>query len=156
MSTQLTDKYPLDFEAIFKGQHITQQELEQITGKKAGTDEYQFALLGLQQQIQNKTNCTVKISNKYELQVLTDEEASRHNYKLFVQNMRSMRTRFDLNASVDVSELSDEQRPKHERNLVVQGLYIQALAQTRKQIAVSGHKRTLPAKTKEISDTASS
>lgn len=146
MSTSLTSKYPLDFDALFKGQYITQAELEKITGKTAGTDEYQFALLSLQSQIQSETSCTVKISNKYELRVLTDEEASRHNYKLFLQNIRGMRSRFELNTAVDTAELSDEQKGKHERNLVVQSMYIQAITRTAKQIAIEGHKRRLPGK----------
>lgn len=150
MSALLTDKYPIDFEAIFKGQLITVEELQKITGKKPGTDEYQFALLSLQSAIQNKTSCTVKIQNKFELLVLTDEEASRHNHKLFLQNVRGMRSRFDLNAAVDVGELSDEQRAKHERNLVVQSLYIQAITTTAKQIAVEAHKRKLPSKPAEL------
>lgn len=148
MSAVLTDKYPLDFDAIFKGQVITQAELEQITGKKSGTDEYQFALLSLQSMIQEKTSCTVKISNKVELKVLTDEEASQHNYKLFLQNVRGMRSRFELNTAVDVAELSEGQRTKHERNLVVQSLYVQAITTTAKQIAVESHKRRLPGRVK--------
>jgi hypothetical protein len=149
MSAALTDKYPLDFDAIVKGQVITQAELEQITGKRPGTDEYQFALLSLQQMIQEKTSCTVKICSKVELKVLTDEEASQHNHKLFLQNVRGMRSRFELNTAVDMGELSEGQRAKHERNLVVQSLYVQAITTTAKQIAVSSHKRRLPGRAEE-------
>lgn len=152
----LTDKYPLDFDAIYKGQYITQTELRKITGKTPGTDEYQFALLSLQAAIQSKTSCTVKIANKFELQVLTDEDASRHNHKLFLQNVRGMRSRFDLNTAVDIAELSEEQKAKHERNLVVQSLYIQAITMTAKQITVAAHKRQLPSKATENTESVAS
>lgn len=147
MAAKLTDKYPIDFDLLEKGQTITVEELTTILGKKPGTDPYQFALLGLQALVNEKTALTAKITDKFELRILTDEEAARHNYKLGIQGVRAMRYRHQKALEVDIALLSDESRNQHERNLIVMSRYVSAITATSKQIAVEARKRMLPGKT---------
>jgi hypothetical protein len=138
------NKYPMDFDAVRKGYFLTQSELEQITGYKAGTTKFRFALLGIQERIHKHTGFTVKIYNEKELRVLTDEEATRHNDRQFMHNVRGLRRRFILMSSVDHTKLSQDSLQQHKRSLVVQSQYIQALNNASKQVRISGARRATP------------
>lgn len=131
-------KYPLDWDLLKKGDELNAMQLEDITGKKAGTDEFKFACMGIQALIQDRTGFTVKLQIDSSLRVLTDPEASEHNRRLFAQYLRGVATRHALNCEVDVENLAPEQRAKHDRTLLAQSRYVSAISQTTKEIRVRG------------------
>lgn len=137
----MISKYPIDFDAVRKGDEFPPEELEDIFGKKPGTDEFRFAVLGLQSLIQERTGFTVKGMSSGGLRVLTDAEAAEHNQRIFAQNLRGMVARHALNCQVDVDNLSSDQKLKHDRNLLSQSRYVSALAHTTKQLTIEGSKK---------------
>lgn len=136
----MTNQYPIDFDAVTKGQTFTTEELERITGQSPGTDAWVWELRGLQDGIQRRRLFTVK-NNGLELRVLTDTEAALHNQKLFRQNMRGMFARHRLDLAVDQSNLTPDERDRHGDNLITQSRYLTALTQTTKEIRVEGRKQ---------------
>ena len=141
MNEGLLSKYPIDFSALRKGDEFSNQDLSVIVGKMPGTDEFRFAVMGLQGAIQDATSFTVKIISSG-MRVLTDPEAAIHNHRLFEQNRRGMFSRLHLNTAVDSSALSDDQRSKHERNIVTESRYVSALLRTTKQIVCDARQHS--------------
>jgi hypothetical protein len=133
----MLSKYPFDWEELQKGDILTTEELQRITGKTPGSDEFRFACMTLQSLIQDKTGFTVKLKGDETLQVLTDAEAAEHNSRLFGQFMRSMVSRHALNCEVDVDNLNPTSRAKHDRTLVTQSRYVSAIVQTTKEIRIA-------------------
>lgn len=129
----MLNKYPIDFTELEKGDLLELKVLEQITGKTAGTREYKLKILGLQAQIMRETGFTVKLHGDHELVCLTDEEATKHNDKWFHRHKRGMFNRFELMKQVEVSNLTEISASNHERKLLNQGKYIQALVGARKE-----------------------
>lgn len=138
----MLNKYPIDFSELEKGDILDVSILEQITGKKPGTREYKLKVLGLQGQIMRETGYTVKLHNDDELVILTDEEATKHNDEWFNRHKRGMFNRFELMKNVEVANLTEISAANHERKLLNQGKYIQALVGARKEkVLVIGSKR---------------
>lgn len=140
-------KYPFDYDQLKKGDELSPEEIERITGKKPGTDEYRFAVMGLQALIQDRTGYTAKCQSDGSLKVLTDPEAAEHNRKLFAQNLRAMANRHTLNTQVDVDNLPEDARRRHDQTLMVQSRYVSAMIRTTKEITVgrSTKQMELPA-----------
>lgn len=138
----------VDVESLHKGDYLSPVEIEEITGEIEGTQEYQLALLQLRQEIENRLcflgrPATIK-TEEAGLRVLTDSEAAIYNarhgelarFKLF----RALRR----NQAVDETNLSAPERQAHYRTLEVQGKYVQALKQIRRQLSVEPVKRLTP------------
>lgn len=133
-----TSKYPIDFDAVRKGDEFTPERLADILGKQPSNDAFRFAVLGLQVLIQERTGLTVKGTPEGGLRVLVDSEAAEHNRRLFSQNMRALGTRHALNCQVDVDNLSPEQRAKHDRTLLTQSRYVSAIVSTTRSMSLKG------------------
>lgn len=143
-------RWPIDYDALRKGTTISRERLERITGKQAGTKDYQLKLLAIQSQIERELNqrghaWTIKIQ-KDEIRVLTDAEASTYNHALQVQARCAMEKRYALNAAVDVSALGEDQRKQHDRTMEVDGKYLLALQHVRRSLRLAGHARRTPGK----------
>lgn len=141
-------RFPIDYDALKKGDVITRDRLEQITGRKAGSKDYQLRLLSLQSQIEREMAhrgqpWTIKIT-KDEIRILTDPEASTYNHALQVQARCAMEKRYQLNSSVDVAQLTDDQRSQHERMMEIDGKYLLAITSVRKQLKLTAHSRSTP------------
>jgi hypothetical protein len=134
-------KYPLDFDSLTKGHTLTSEKLSEVTGKKPGTDEYRYAVLGLQALIHERTDLTVKIQVDGSLRVLTDPEASDHNHKLLLQALRVVPRRHEMMIHVDVDNLTEEQCKRHDQRLLLQSRYVSAFARETKQIKIEGRKQ---------------
>ena len=141
-------KYPLDFEALEKGYVITAAEIEKISGKQRGTDEYKFAQLSLKERVEREMALLGKPATckceRDDLRILTDSEAAKHTHDLFMQAISAMRRNFGRKASVDIENLTDEERKRHEHQLINQGRYVQALSAVGKQIMIEAHSRRVP------------
>lgn len=136
------NKFPIDFEELSKGDLLSLEELEQITGKKHGTNEFSFQLLSLQQKISDATGFTVKIKDGQELHILTDEEATKHNHNEFQRHKRGMFRRHNLMLAVDIAQLSESSKTAHERKLLRQGQLLQAMANSHKQKQIEVETRS--------------
>lgn len=137
------EQYPLKFDALQKGDFLEAGELEVVFGVSVAEDKYVFALLNLQQQIQNKTGFTVRIEKKYNLRILTDAEASVHNAKVQKRFVRGAVRRHTLLQSVDVLQLTASESRLHERHLEISGLLVLKIGEARKRI-VSAARPEVP------------
>lgn len=142
-------RFPFDYDAMKKGDIIPTSTLQRITGKHPDSADYAFAVLKLKERIEKELrdrskDWTLRI-HKGEIKVLTDPEAATFNHAEQVRARAAMTRRFALSLAVDVTQLDHEQRKQHERNVEVDGKYIQALRDVRKQLAFKGHERTVPA-----------
>jgi len=74
------EKYPLDFDALEKGDDIPAEKIREIIKHPPGTDEYRFALMALQERTTNELSErgleVVIVQRKGALHVCTDKEAS--------------------------------------------------------------------------------
>jgi hypothetical protein len=136
-------KFTIDFDSLKKGDELSTERLEEMLGKKANTDEFRFAVMSVQSLIQERTGYTVKCGSDCALRILTDAEASEHNQKLFQQNLRAIANRHALNCQVDVDNLSEDQRKKHDRALMVQSRYVGAIVQTTRNLAAVPKRKML-------------
>ena len=141
--------FPLDFDALEKGDVITTDRLEAITGKQRGTQTFQLAVLVLRERIVNECKDRDKFFTvafvKGNLRILTDEEAAIYNARTFKAGMKRSRKSLTRLAKVDVGKLDDLQKKSHERNLIVFGKMLQAARSAQQQgITASPHARTLP------------
>jgi hypothetical protein len=140
--------YPLDFDALQKGDVITIDRLEAITDKQRGTQAFQLAVLSLRERIINECKdrdrfFTVAIV-KGNLRILTDEEAAVYNSRTFKMGMKRSRKSLSRLAKVDMNNLDDLQKKSHERNLIVFGKMLQAARSAQKSLTAAPHQRTLP------------
>ncbi len=145
---QSTTRWPLDYDSLDKGDMISVDRIEQITGTKHGTDAYTFSSLKLAKRIQSELHdrgriWTVK-SDRGALRILTDSEAAAYNHEIQVQDRRSMLRRFHLQQAVDTAQLTESDKQEHQRNLEIDGRFIQALLATRKELQLESSKRNVP------------
>jgi hypothetical protein len=141
-------RWPIDYDSLTKGTIIPVQRIEEITQTQRGTSAYDFAVLRLSARIERELHdrgriWTVK-SEKGALKILTDSEAAVYNHALQVQARASELRRFALQQAVDVSSLGTDVRKQHERNMEIDGKYIQARIAVREQLRLTASKRNVP------------
>lgn len=127
--------YPLDVSELNKGDTLSVDRMESMTGKKCGTDEFRFAVMSVQEFIHAKSELTAKALGDGALRILTDAEASDHNARLFAQGLRMVFSRHERGLQVDVDQLTPDQRKRHDARLISQSRYVSALSQSRKEIS---------------------
>ena len=140
--------FPLDFDSLKKGDNITPDRLEKLTGKTRGTDGYNLAVLALRERIVRECkdrgkHFTVAVV-KGTLRILTDEEAALYNVRTFRAGFRRSGKSLRRLTKVNVGQLSDQQKRDHERNLLVFGKMLQAARSARAAIAATPHQRMTP------------
>lgn len=149
MTDGLTGKYPLDIDAIVKGMVITVPQVEQITGKKHGTKDYDFAAMALRKYILDETVArgmiiTIK-HDKGALRILQDGEASDYNQKKFAKKLAGMFDSHFRLCGVDRTKLDSHELAKHDRGVEVQSKILQSVERTKKELKLKPHERTTPA-----------
>lgn len=127
-----TEKYPIDFDSLEKGDVISNEELEKITGHKYGTTKFAFAVINLRQKIFDKRGFTATHNQEIGLRILVDSESSFYNDKDFHNKRRGMFRAHKKMASVDVAQLSPVARELHERKLMSQSRVLSAVRESRK------------------------
>lgn len=139
--TTPTTKYPLDFSALEKGQLVLQEDIERITGvsKSENPEDYQLEVLNLTQRIMKETAelglfMTAK-GDKGAIRILTDEEAVEyHASQCESGRKKSIRNMARMQINVDVRNLSEDSKARHERNLVKEGIYLSMVNKAREEI----------------------
>ena len=129
----LLDKYPFDAKQVKKGDLLTNQIIETITGVKPSDDDFRLAALRVAKEVEKRTGFTAKVTDEG-VRVLTDSEASLHNYKWLGHSVRAIPRRFALLSNVDVTNLTLEERPIHDVKLIHAGLYVQHVGHAGKAI----------------------
>lgn len=144
---EMARRYPLDFDAIRKGDVLTADVLEEIFGVARSRRAYSSRQVGLAKRIERELAlrgrpATVRCVGP-EVRVLLDGEASSRNGRLFVQYRRRMSRRHVKMVEVDVANLTPEERDRHGRALVVQAAQLCGLRERRVE-AAAAHRRSTP------------
>ena len=116
----LLSKYPININAINKGDHISAQTVEQVTGEKVGTQEFVFAKLSLGEWIQKMmwNNRQVSVVVRYPkdgISILTDSEAIGVLSARNDQACKAIRKQAMQITRVDSSRLSASERIEKDR-----------------------------------------
>lgn len=141
-------KHPIDYDSLRKGDVIPASQIEKITGTKVDHKNYAFRLLRLKERVERELADRGKIwtlsCTNGDLKILTDSEAATYNYVESSHARRKERRCFIRKGAVDVTQLPEDQRPQHERELEIQGKYIQAQNAVRQQLRLESVKRSVP------------
>lgn len=148
-NTQNGIPYPLDFDSLNKGDVLSIETLEHITGEKAGSDRYRFRCMALCKEIckemevrQNPVTARMKRDT---IEILLDKESAHYNNWVFDKGRRTMRNALTRQAKVDVTKLSDDDRKTHDFNLLRNANTYQGLMRARRQVPnLEDHRNGLP------------
>jgi hypothetical protein len=134
-------KPPYFYDQLEKGTFLTIEQLEDIVGlqRADNPDKFQYALLGLQSDIHEKTDVTCVLRSDG-MDILTDQQASRYNHGEFHRHLRASARRHQKNLEVDAGNLSPEQRIEHDRNLLRNGRILAAVQTEQRKIRLEGNK----------------
>ena len=127
-------QYPLDFDSLTKGQTLEIEYLEGVFSVKydAG-NRWAFLLMGLQSGIHEKTELSCRIE-KDTIRILTDAEASEHNFRLVGCHVRGIGRRTEKLLQVDRAQLDDAGSSEHDRRIRVASAYAGAVISARREI----------------------
>ncbi len=143
-----TRRYPLDFDALKKGDVIPAEQLESITSEKRGTEDYRFKVLKLCERIKAELaerNYPVTLTQRGQgIHILTDEEASPHNEMLIRQDVGKVMRHFRQLVAVNPVALTDEQRTDHEQRILTMGRYVAAIKSAKREIPLEPTESTVP------------
>lgn len=149
MSEMSIRYYPIDFDALQKGDEITTQQIEEF-GRCTHEQEkqFRFAAMSLKDRIvkecRDRGKLFTVIITKMRIRILTDEEAALYNPRQFKQGFRRQVRSLRRLTEVNTSSLSEQQQKDHERNLLVFGKMLQAARSARAKVQAVAHQRTIP------------
>lgn len=131
-------RWPLDFDALSKGDVIESTRLADITKATPGTSTYSLRILQVKEQIERKLlqrdyPVTTKIEGA-SIRILTDVEASEYNEQQGEQAVRKAFRALRRQMNVDVRSLTAEQQAEHGRRLIHQGAIVNAIRETRRNM----------------------
>lgn len=141
------EKYPFDFDMLKKGDVIPVERIELLIMTKQDHPKYSLRILRLKDQIESELErrgrpVTVRTDHGC-LVILTDPEAAEYNKAQFGIRRHQLSICHQRTLQVNVTQLTDEQRKIHERNIVVQGAQLSAMRKA-VRIAHKAHKRITP------------
>ena len=141
-------RYPLDYDTLKKGDVITAEQLEKITGLPRDSTKYQLKVMALQQHVADELAVrgrpvTVVVRLR-ELVILTDAEASTYNHERLGVHLHGAMRAHDRTQAVDVSNLDDDQKKEHVRRIEVGGKFVQAIVETGRKLKLRGYERKTP------------
>jgi hypothetical protein len=142
-------RWPVDFEQLEKGSIISVEQIESKYGYKAGSDDYQFALMHLTREITRyfetrKHMLVMVVSDKGNIRILRDDEAAIKTDERLNSKIDAACELFRVQLAVDTRNLNAEEISTHERRVINNGKQIQALAKAGVHKALIVHRRTLP------------
>lgn len=130
----MESQYPLDFEALHKGQILEIEFLEKVFGTPyTRGDRWSFRLMSLQAQIHDKTDLSCCV-DRDSIRILTDAEASQHNYQMVGRHVRGISRRTEKLLQVDRAQLDANGSVEHDRRLRVASAYAGAVLSARREI----------------------
>lgn len=99
----MSDLFPLDFEALKKGDVIPEERIEKIynVSRRRDPERYRLSMLRLKGDIEQARGDLVCRSKKYAIHVLLDQEAEGHTWDRFNHGAREMLRNTERRARVD-------------------------------------------------------
>ena len=144
-------------ETLHKGDTLASERIAELTDTRIGAQAFNLAVLqlckGLMDAMRDRGRPATVAFLKGRVCVLTDAEAAAYNRHSFDSGLRKASRAFRRLGEVDTRKLSQEQREKHERALVVTGRVLANVRSTRAKIAAEtrvnnnaavGHIRSTP------------
>lgn len=149
------NRFPLDFDALHKGDKIGPAVIEEFSGATRGSKEYDWAVMGFRGRICRELRIrgihwTVRQVGD-ELHILTDEEAVEYNARMAKSGRRRMKRAHHRLAHVDPSQLTEPQRSAHERSLRVLQAQLIAMQSARPIVLPGTHQRSTPGLPRDVS-----
>jgi hypothetical protein len=126
------ERYPLDFEALNRGDTIPAERIERIYGISRNHRDYWSKQLRLRDQIEDHflsvrgDDVSVKIESG-DLVILGHRDQAHYTQQRARAAIRQYGKSFRKASAVDQSHLSDEERERHDRFVHVTGFRIQQL-----------------------------
>lgn len=151
------ERWPIDFDAIQKGDVIPVSQLETILGvsrfARSGTHfvenaEYQKLLKDFQGKVKHelrKRDIKMTVACDHgTITFLEDEEAAHYNDRLFRSGEKRMRTAAQQAMGCDANQMTEETRTRWRRSLVVMGAKLAGMRSSYKQVQAVPHQRKTP------------
>jgi len=149
MSETTTEKYPLDFDLLTKGQELPTEKLQLCLGiRAADRDAYGLALLGLAKKIEQKLSdrgLDVVVRRRGDdLVILSDNEAAAHSDRRIRKSFSKASHFLRKQLAVDVTRLNDAEQKEHARRLAINGQTVAAMLSTRRRLLLKACTRKTP------------
>ena len=117
-------KWPLDFDALQKGDYISMMTVQEFAGCKPGSDLYNLKRLALAAKIEDAMEArgvvvTIKHESDGGLRILTDLEASQRNSDLARQGIAKIGRSLRRIAGVDPTEFEEVDKRKHDHRVAL-------------------------------------
>lgn len=140
---------PIDFDALELGSSISIDKLERILEMSRHLTKFQLAVLNLSTTISKyltvKHGRFIAVAQvKGELRVLTDSERVEYHEKTMERARRDLRNGLRSMQSIDVTNITDDERKKLERQMVVGAAELLAMKSIRKQFPHPPRERSTP------------
>ena len=144
----------IDVRQLAKGDYISPEFLEGLTGFLRYTQDYAFRILVLRDDLDRGLKAIGNpITIKQEgagLRLLTDSEAANYNARLADSYLHRMGRAHERNLAVDSNNLSQEEDHQHLRNLQVQGTILSSAKQIKRQFRLKPFQRRTPGLPKAV------
>lgn len=148
MNTIVMTRPTIDKLDLTKGSVISVEIIEAMVNVEFGTNEYNFALIKLVQEIDNnlcrKGNIFTLCCVKGAIHILTDEDAVAYNAKASEQAIRKMDRAHTRAQAVDKRNLDDVTRVVHSRNLAIQGRILTEINRVKEEFLLEETPRKTP------------
>lgn len=133
-----TQKHPIDFDKLKKGDFISQQELSVILNIDPSEHQaFSFAVMGLKQMIEDRTEFVLRQVNNG-LEIMTDAQAVRYLWQRSEKANRDKRKAYyKLIDKIDIDNLTIKQVEDYNHKATIIGAEISAANNSRKTIIVS-------------------
>lgn len=109
MTEEITELYPLDFDALSKGEVVSEERIREIY-KTTTEQEQAFACLNLIGQIERERPDLYPVTKKGSVVILTDQEAHEHSVNRHTKLVGDMRRNARRRTRIDASEFSDAEK----------------------------------------------
>lgn len=138
----------IDVWKLAKGDYVSPEFLEGLTGFLRYTQDYSLAVMGIRDDLERRLKAignpvTIKQEDKG-LRLLTDSEAAEYNAQRGDTLLRQMGRAHERNLAVDSNNLSTEEDRQHLRNLQVQGTILSAAKKIKRQFRLRPFERRTP------------
>jgi len=128
----LDEKYPVNVAELKKGDFLSPETCEMLTGKKRDNPRYQFAMQSIREFIYRESekqgrplSCGIDGDG---LRIHTDAEASEYHRRLHYMALRGMRRSMKRMVScVDRAQLTSFEVAEHDRETALAALRVQAV-----------------------------
>lgn len=142
-------KFPIDFDAINKGDEISTEQIEAIYGVRRDSAKFAIKKMTLANKIEEQMDArgqvvTVRCCVRG-IRILTDSEASEHNSHETKRAIKKMGRCLTRISGVDPTEFKDDEKRAHDHRIAVVGTtYIAARGAWAKTVKLLPSTRTVP------------